>query len=150
MKFYFDMDGVLANFDGQPNALDRFITERAFFQKLAPTPLTPKLNQALLNPMMFENTYILSASPNEEADYDKMMWLRRHLPNVKAANIIIVRGGAGADQRKAKYANSHSILFDDYSGNLLSWEKAGGIGVKVINGTNGKGVKWTGDRLVIE
>lgn len=144
------MDGVLADFNGQPNAMQRFITEDGFFQKLAPTPLVKKLNDALKNKNLREKVYILSASPTPRADIDKMLWLFEHLPNIELENVIIVRGGKGADQRKAQYANSHSILFDDYSGNLLSWERAGGIGVKVVNGTNGKGVKWTGDRLVIE
>ena len=30
--YYIDMDGVLADFDGQPNAVDRFRTEKGFFE----------------------------------------------------------------------------------------------------------------------
>jgi 5'(3')-deoxyribonucleotidase len=144
------MDGVLADFDGQPNAMQRFITEDGFFQKLAPTPLVKKLNDALKNKKLREKVYILSASPTPRADTDKMLWLFEHLPNIELENVIIVRGGQGADQRKAQYANKESILFDDYSGNLMTWESCGGIGIKIINGKNGKGIKWKGARLVIE
>ena len=141
------MDGVLADFEGQPNAMQRFITEEGFFQKLQPTPLVSKLNELLKENN--ENVYILSASPNLRADTDKMFWIYENLPNIKLENVIIVRGGAGADERKAQYANSESILFDDYSNNLITWESFGGIGVKVVNGNNGKGIKWKKERLDI-
>lgn len=147
MKYYFDMDGVLADFDGQPNALERFITEEGFFQKLEPTPLVKQLNELLA--INNENVYILSASPTLRADLDKVLWVYEHLPNFKPENIITVRGGAGADQRKAQYANSDSILFDDYTNNLIVWENSGGKGIKVLNGRNGKGLKWTKETLDI-
>lgn len=147
MKFYFDMDGVLADFNGQPNAMDRFIKEAGFFQKLEPTPLVERLNKMLA--VSNENIFILSASPNKRADIDKTLWVYEHLPNFKPENIIIVRGGEGADERKGQYANEHSVLFDDYSNNLLVWESKGGKGVKVLNGVNGKGVKWVKETLDI-
>lgn len=149
-KFYFDMDGVLADFDGQPNALDRFITEERFFQILKPTKLVAKINELLENPVAREMICILSASPNENADRDKMFWLWEHMPNLKLENINIIRGGQGADERKAFFANEESILFDDYSGNLITWTEKGGLAVKVINGKNGKGIKWQGARLIVE
>jgi 5'(3')-deoxyribonucleotidase len=149
-KYYFDMDGVLADFDGQPNAMKRFITEEGFFTKLAPTKLAKTLNEELINREVYENTYILSASPNLKADIDKMFWINQHLPNIKIENVIIVRGGKGADERKAKYANSDSVLFDDYSNNLITWEQFGGKGIKIVNKRNGKGIKWKGDRLITE
>lgn len=141
------MDGVLADFDGQPNALERFITEEGFFQKLEPTPLVKQLNELLA--INNENVYILSASPTLRADLDKVLWVYEHLPNFKPENIITVRGGAGADERKAQYANSDSILFDDYTNNLIVWENSGGKGIKVLNGRNGKGLKWTKETLDI-
>lgn len=141
------MDGVLADFKGQPNAMNRFITEEGFFQKLEPTPLVKQLNELLA--INNENVYILSASPTLRADLDKALWIFEHLPNFKPENIITVRGGAGADKRKAQYANSDSILFDDYTNNLIVWENSGGKGIKVLNGRNGKGIKWTKETLDI-
>ena len=140
------MDGVLADFDGQPNALERFIVEKGFFQKLTPTPLVERLNKALA--VNNENIFILSASPNSRADIDKMFWLYEHLPNLRLENIHIIRGGEGADKRKAQFATEDSILFDDYSNNLITWEQFGGKGIKVVKGKR-KGIKWTKETLDI-
>ena len=36
INIYCDMDGVLADFNAQENAVERFASEKGFFQKLAP------------------------------------------------------------------------------------------------------------------
>lgn len=145
-KYYFDMDGVLADFDGQENALGRFIKEVGFFLKLQPTEVTVALRELLKHEKVRENVYILSSSPNEQADYDKLFWLFDHLPLLKGENIIFVRGG---DKKKA-YAEKNSVLIDDYSQNLIEWEQAGGKGIKLLNGRNGKGEKWKGETLALD
>lgn len=147
---YLDMDGVLANFDGQPNALQRFSVEPNFFQNLAPTCLVGMINYLLNNESARERIHILSASPNEQADKGKMEWLAIYMPKLKPENIHIIRGGKGADERKAAFANELSVLIDDYSGNLIRWEQAGGKGIKLLNGNNGKGIKWKGETLELD
>lgn len=142
------MDGVLADFDGQPNALKRFISEKGFFQTLKPTELATELNIWLgQSAELRERVYILSASPTSQADQDKWVWLNKYLPNLKAENINIIRGGVGADERKAKFAERNSILVDDYTKNLISWETNGGKGVKCLNGRNGSGKTWKGETI---
>ena len=133
-KVFIDMDGVLADFNGQPNALDRFITEKGFFLKLKHLPFAAKLNKALESEVLREHTYILSASPTERGDQEKIKWLEKHIPNLKPQNIICVRGG----DKKKRFAGANRVLVDDYSGNLKEWSEHGGIGVKFLNGGNGK------------
>ena len=75
INVYCDMDGVIADFEGQKNALERFQTEKGFFKQL--TPINKEGFQALLN-NPYINLYILSASPNKQADRDKIEWLKYH------------------------------------------------------------------------
>lgn len=141
-KIYIDMDGVLADFDAEPNAVERFATEKGFFQRLKPTKFVKPINKLLKKNN--ENIYILSASPHLWADIDKMFWLYEHMPYLKLDNVIFVRSG----KEKAQYAKGN-MLIDDYSANLLEWERLGGYGVKCINGYNGKGIQWTKEVLDI-
>ena len=70
INIYCDMDGVIANFNAEPHALKRFAVEKGFFKTLKPMS---KNLQALrvLNQLKGVNVYILSASPNRQADKDK-------------------------------------------------------------------------------
>ena len=72
INVYCDMDGVIADFEGQKNALERFKTEKGFFKQL--TPINKEGFKALLNDPHI-NLFILSASPNKQADRDKIEFL---------------------------------------------------------------------------
>lgn len=130
-KIVLDMDGVLANFN-EPNAITRFDNEKGFFAKLKPL----YDNYIIVNELINKGykVYILSASPNTQADKDKRKWLKRHIPNLKRHQIILCRNG----QNKANFIRDiqNSILIDDYSFNLINWLSSGGKCLKYINGTN--------------
>lgn len=128
MRIYFDMDGVLAHFESQKNALKRFKVEKGFFQKLKPNRSNVRMVKRLIK--QGHDVHILSASPNEQADYDKRKWLSKHLPQIKSHKIIFCRLG----ENKAKYANiKGSLLIDDYTTNLLKWRGSGGLVLKYLN-----------------
>lgn len=143
-KNYFDMDGVLADFDGQPNALERFINERGFFTQLKPTCLCKELEE-IIKATSPNDYYILSSSPNKKGDIEKMIWIYENIPSFKPENVIFVRGG----DKKKEYAKPNDVLVDDYSENLIQWEQAGGVAIKCLNGRNGKGKKWKGATLTL-
>ena len=73
LNVYVDMDGVIADFNNEPNAIERFKTEPNFFRTLKP-----------INKFGFEqllsrkdiNLFVLTASPNKQADKDKRAWLK--------------------------------------------------------------------------
>lgn len=132
-KIFFDMDNTLANFDGMFKALERFDNEPNFFFRLRPMEPLAKINEMAKN----GNIYIVSASPNIQADIDKVAWLRRYLPNIARQNIIFTRLGINkAEHIKSKLGieiDKNCILVDDYTKNLQEWENAGGIGIKRIS-----------------
>ena len=128
LTFYFDMDGVLADFNKEKNAVERFKKEKGFFRKLKPIKRNLKYAKKLLKNGY--NVKIISASPNEQADQDKKLWLNKYLKNMKNENIIIVRNG----EVKADYVgnlNRTAILFDDYGKNVREWRAKGGSAIKV-------------------
>lgn len=109
-----DMDGVLANFDAEEHARERYKTEIGFFKNLKPIMANVNAVKRLI-----EQGYkvkIITKSPNVQADADKLAWLKIYLPEVDEKNIIFLR----ENQRKGDH--SRGILFDDYGKNCKEWE----------------------------
>ena len=118
-NYYFDMDGVLANFH-----------EHAFGWKQAKNyefifNLRPfENNIAVAKEMMTKGNkvYISSLAASEEAKQAKIDWLKKYLPEIPASHIIILVGsGRKVDHMKTK----KGILIDDKLANIKQWEKAG-------------------------
>lgn len=127
---YIDMDDTIVNFKDEADALQRFNHERGFFYGLKPMP---KNLQAVRDAIAHgENVYIITASPNEQADMDKLRWLSRHLGELQEGHALIVRLGSN----KAHFMpTDNGILFDDYGKNCREWvgAKDGNRAVKVRN-----------------
>lgn len=146
-KIFLDLDGTLAKFNVR-NALKRFDNEIGFFAKLGAYKNIEKINEMA----KAGNVYIISASPNEQADNDKMVWIKKYLPNVKSENIVLCRLG----ENKAKIIeNKYNIkidkncmLLDDYTKNLTEWESVGGVGIKRLTTVSDNSRKlWKGLEL---
>ena len=146
-KIFLDMDGTIARFNVR-NALDRFENERGFFENLLAYKGIEKINEMVEK----GNIYIISASPNYYADYDKKKWLKKYLPNLQNKNILLCRVG----QNKARFIereldikiDKNCYLLDDYTRNLDEWELAGGIGIKRITRVSDNSTgKWKGLEL---
>lgn len=140
-KWVLDMDDTLAMFNQEKNALERFSTEKGFFTILKASKLTKWLKQQIANNnISANNIYIVSASPNDNADDDKAKWLKDNLPMIPQSNILFTRLG----QNKAhsfidtyKITDlSNYVLVDDYTTNLLQWCASGGRALKYINEYN--------------
>jgi 5'(3')-deoxyribonucleotidase len=128
LTYYIDMDGVLADFNREPNGVERFRVEQNFFRDLRPITM----NLVAVNILLVQGykVKILSASPNINADEDKINWLKKHLPNMKRKNIILCRNG----EVKADFVRKikKSMLFDDYGKNCRDFIASGGQAVKII------------------
>ena len=71
-KIFLDLDGTLAKFNVK-NALKRFDNEVGFFANLGAYKGIDIVNKLA----RLGNIYIISASPNEQADKDKMQWIEK-------------------------------------------------------------------------
>lgn len=143
-KIFLDLDGTVAKFNVR-NALERFDNEIGFFAKLGAYKGIESVNELAKSGIV----YIISASPNTQADNDKMIWINKYLPNVPLENITMCRLGENkAKIIENKYSMSISqecYLLDDYTKNLQEWVANGGTGIKRLTSVadNSTG-KWQG------
>lgn len=146
-KIFLDLDGTCARFNVR-NALNRYATEKGFFAKL----LAYKGIEEVDKMAKEGNVYIISASPNEQADNDKRQWIDKYLPSVRKENILLCRNG----ENKAKFIektlqikiDEGCYLLDDYTKNLNEWEQAGGTGIKRLTSVADNSRKlWRGLEL---
>ena len=143
-KLFLDLDGTLAKFNVR-NALERFDKEIGFFAKL-----NAYVGIEVINELAKQgNLFIISASPNTQADNDKMLWIKKYLPNLPINNITICRIGENkAKVIEEKYLiaiDKNCLLLDDYTKNLNEWESLGGTGLKRLTtvADNSRGL-WKG------
>ena len=85
-RIVLDLDGTLARFNVR-NALERFDKEEGFFANLLAYKGIEVVNELAKTNQLF----IISASPNEQADKDKMIWLKKYLPNIRIDNVTLCR-----------------------------------------------------------
>ena len=118
MTYYWDMDGVLANFH-KAYATDKAVA----LKREAMANLEAFIeNVATLNRLMAEgNTcYILTKAANADGAEGKVAWLAKYVPEMDKAHTIIITKG-----RKVDNIREDGILVDDDATNTRQWEKAG-------------------------
>ena len=150
-KIYFDLDGVLADFDrgvrelcgmepvdqsnknqGDDDRLFEAIKNvDHFYNKLELCPGAKEMFQQL------DKEYpgaceILSGIPKprrgiDTAADDKSEWVRRNLGKHIKVNIVY------REEKKNYVTGRDCILIDDYEKNIREWEKGGGTGILFIS-----------------
>ena len=143
---YFDADGTLAEWVTAATFAE--LKKPGYFYNLKPLE-TVGVVRALAG--TGAEVYVVTAYlPDCDALQDKTRWFDEFLPEVDYAHRIFVPYGTD----KARYVedvlgrdlSEDDWLIDDHSPNLISWTEAGGVGVKWLNGINGKQGTFKGYR----
>lgn len=130
MIVFCDMDGVLADFNAETNAVERFKSEKHFFRNLK--PIQENLNAILRYIAYGYDVRILTTSPHKRADRDKAQWLKKHLPAIKRDKIIYGRPEKAKIEYVKRKERSAAVLFDDYGKNIREWSFGGGaLAIKI-------------------
>ena len=117
--YYFDMDGVLANFHKEPYKYENAIN-RQWIANLDPFMENVKIVRQLI--ASGNEVYILSKAASETAKQGKFDWLAKYIPEMQTEKVIVLVGGG----RKVDYIRTATgILVDDDMRNIRPWAKAG-------------------------
>ena len=147
INLFLDLDGTLAKFNSKRNALKRFDNEIGFFANLKPYKYIEFVNSLATKEGV--SVYIISATPNEQADKDKLVWIKKYLNQINDKNICFCR----LNENKAKVIkdklnitiDNNCLLLDDYTKNLIEWQNLNGIGIKRITSkADNSTKKWQG------
>lgn len=119
MNYYFDMDGVLANFHKEPYAYKNAIN-RTWISNLEPFEHNIKIIKQLI--AEGQVVYISTKAASEDARLGKLDWLAKYIPEINIEHFICIVGHGN----KAEHMRTTTgILIDDDIKNCRQWEKAG-------------------------
>ncbi len=141
IKYYIDMDGVLAKWNSRVSIEDTF--KKGYFLNVEPDQLAINYVTELIN--RGEDVCVLShAYQNGYAESEKKQWLIDNgLGNIPC---IFVPYGMPKLNFVTLFPDTTNILIDDFSKNLHEWEEIkNNIGIKYYNGINGNHGTWKGN-----
>ena len=121
MTYYFDMDGVLANFHKAYANNKGVALSRNGMANLEPFAENVATVRNLIN--KGERVYILTKAANENGKAGKVEWLAKYIPEVTSERFICIVGHG----KKIDYIREDGMLIDDDSKNTKPWEKAGQV-----------------------
>lgn len=117
--YYFDMDGVLANFHKEPYKYVNAIN-RQWIANLEPFMHNVQVLRNMISAGV--EVYILSKCASENARLGKLDWLAKYVPELTEDRIIIIVGNG----KKVDYMRTaEGVLIDDDIKNTRPWMKAG-------------------------
>jgi 5'(3')-deoxyribonucleotidase len=119
MTYYFDLDGVLANFHKEPFNYKNAIS-REWIANLDPFMHNIKIARELI--ANGTEVYICTKAASDNARLGKIDWLAKYIPEIDAEHFICVVGSGN----KANYIKTENgTLIDDDIKNCRQWAKAG-------------------------
>lgn len=118
MTYYWDMDGVLANFHKAYATNKAVALSRKAMADLEPFAENVATVRALI--AAGNTCYILTKAANAEGAQGKVEWLARYIPEMDEAHTIIITKG-----RKVDFIREAGILVDDDPTNTRQWVRGG-------------------------
>ena len=116
--YYFDMDGVLANFHKAYATNRGTALQRKAMANLEPFEENVNLVRNMIKAGL--KVYILTKAANEAGKLGKIDWLAKYIPEITADQFICIFKG-----KKIDFIREDGILIDDDKKNLTPWAKAG-------------------------
>ena len=127
MTYYWDMDGVLADFHKNYNGDRALAFSREY---LANLPAFMENVDTLSGLIADGHTcYILTKAASEDAKAGKIDWLAKYVPAMTADRFICIVGYG----RKIDYIREDGILIDDDEKNCKQWVKGGQTAIHLEN-----------------
>lgn len=146
-RLFVDMDGTLAEFQ-KVSAMEE-LYERGYFAQLPPQQSVVDAVRLLIYTNTSVEVFILSSVlfDSRFAMEEKNGWLNKYLPEVDRAHRIFLPCGESKVGYVPGTLRESDCLLDDYTKNLEDWSRAGGRGIKLLNGINHTRGSWNGSRL---
>jgi len=119
MTYYFDMDGVLANFHKAYATNKAVAMNRKAMADLEPFAENVNMVRRLIAEGV--KVYILTKAANEAGRDGKIDWLNRYIPEITAEMFICIVGHG----KKVDFIREPGVLVDDDPKNTRPWVKAG-------------------------
>ena len=119
MTYYFDMDGVLANFHKAYAENKAVAMNRKAMANLEPFAENVQTVRNLIT--KGEKVYILTKAANENGKAGKIDWLAKFIPEIDGDSFICIVGHG----KKVDFIREAGVLVDDDVKNTRPWEKAG-------------------------
>lgn len=128
MTYYFDMDGVIANFhkDFDPKKRFQQALNREWIANLEPFMNNVNL---LKNLLLNNRVYILTRAANEAAKEGKKDWLRKYIPELNLEKYFLC---ITDNTKKVDLMREEGILIDDDIKQTRPWKKAGHKAITLI------------------
>lgn len=147
-RLFVDMDGTIAKWQN----VEYFekLYEEGYYLNLMPQDEAITSIKDIMKQEEYE-VYILSAylDDSKYALKEKQMWLEKYLPEVKKENHIFVKYGDEKSNYIEGGVQAYDYLLDDYTPNLLDFDKQGGNAIKLMNGINHIRGTWQGAKVSI-
>ena len=124
--YYFDMDGVLANFHKAYAINKNTAASREAMANLEPfAENVATVRRLIANGV---KVYILTKARNEAGKQGKIDWLSKYIPEMLLTNFICIVGYG----RKIDFIREDGVLIDDDIKNTRQWIKAGHQAITLV------------------